>query len=170
MVQQIENQNFLSPIGFQFSINRLPNVQYFVQTTNIPGVTATSVPVQNPFSVQHFHGDHLEYNELNVSFRVDENLNNYSEILSWMLGIDFPDNFDQHADIIAAQKSIGEGIFSDATLIILNSTKNPNISVKFEDMFPVSLTDIPLSVTEGDIVYPEATASFRFKRFVISTL
>ena len=40
---QIENRNFLSPIGFKFILADFPKVTYFSQTCNIPGITVGEV-------------------------------------------------------------------------------------------------------------------------------
>ena len=36
------NKNFLSQLGFKFVINKTPNINYFVQSINIPGITLGS--------------------------------------------------------------------------------------------------------------------------------
>jgi hypothetical protein len=35
---QIENRNFLSPVGFEFVLNRAPKVTFFTNSANIPGI------------------------------------------------------------------------------------------------------------------------------------
>ena len=42
--KQIENRNFLSPIGFKFVLAKYPKVAYFAQTANIP---AMNLGIQN---------------------------------------------------------------------------------------------------------------------------
>jgi hypothetical protein len=36
---QIQNRNFLSPVGFKFTLNRAPKVAFFGNSANIPGMT-----------------------------------------------------------------------------------------------------------------------------------
>ena len=160
-------QNFLSPLGFQFTIRRLPNVELYIQSATLPSVSMAEVQVQTPFSRLYFNPDHLEYGEFSITFRVDENMNNYREIFNWMIGIAFPDNFNQHKTLVTRKQGDTSGIFSDAQLTILNSTANPNIRVNFEDMFPTNLSEIVFDTRNTDITYAEATATFRHKRFTI---
>ena len=35
---QISNRNFLSPVGFKFSITRIPKADFFANQANIPGI------------------------------------------------------------------------------------------------------------------------------------
>ena len=39
ILEQPENTNFLSPVGFDFKVKKLPTVNYFVQAINVPSVT-----------------------------------------------------------------------------------------------------------------------------------
>ena len=49
--KQIENRNFLSPIGFRFTLAKYPKVAYFAQSANIPqidtGYPATTYTIQS---------------------------------------------------------------------------------------------------------------------------
>ena len=36
--KQIENRNFLSPIGFKFLLAEYPKIPYFAQSANIPSM------------------------------------------------------------------------------------------------------------------------------------
>ena len=36
---QIENRNFLAPVGFKFNLQRSPGVAYFCNQANIPDIT-----------------------------------------------------------------------------------------------------------------------------------
>jgi len=163
-------QNFLSPIGFRFTLQRAPNIEYYVHAATIPSLTAGFVTVGTPFSNLSFSADKIEYGDFALTFRVDEDMKNYLEIHNWLIGITFPDNFDEHKNLVTRNLGDNSGIFSDATLTVLNSTKNVNVEVTFEDLMPTSISDIQLDVRATDINYSEATANFRYKRFTIKTV
>ena len=74
------NKNFLSPLNFRFQIKKAPNVNFFVQKVNIPEIAVRAPDVMNPFVKIPYPGDHLEYGIFNISFKVDEDLQNYLEI------------------------------------------------------------------------------------------
>ena len=42
---------------------------------------------------------------------------------------------------------------SDASLFVLDSNDNPNIEIKFKDMFPVSLSGLDFDLSGGDSPY-----------------
>lgn len=155
-------QNFLSPNNYRLSIDRLPHVSYFAQAANIPGLSINPVPYQSPFKTIYRPGDKVEFNTLDVDVRVDEGMENYMEIYNWIIGMTYPDNFEQYANLIA-----GEGLYSDATLTIQNNSKVSNIDFEFKDIFPVSIGSIQMSQTNAEVEYATATITFQTNGFTI---
>ncbi len=158
--------NYMSPLEFRVIIQRLPNVEFFIQRAAIPGISGQPVVTQTPFNPIFSTPDKLTYSNLDLTFIIDENMQNYLEIYNWLTGIAFPRNFNEFKQI---QES-PEGLESDITIQILNSHKNLNLEAKFINCFPVSLSDVVLDTTQQDIVYPEATASFQYQSFSIQKI
>ena len=78
---QPTNNNFLSQVGAKFVIKKMPNVNYFIQNVSLPSVDVGQVEVATPFSNRiKMPGDLVTYGDLVISFRVDEDLNNYNEL------------------------------------------------------------------------------------------
>jgi hypothetical protein len=152
--------NYLSPNGFRFNIKRLPQVSYFGQKANLPGLTANKVNFPTPFKSLPIHGDQLEFGEFTLTFKVDEDMRNHAEIMGWMIGLTFPDDFGQFANLKA-----DDGLYSDGSLIILNSNQNPNIEVTFKNMWPMALGDIDLDITNADVQYSECQVTFNYESF-----
>lgn len=158
------NVNFLSPLGFRFTMNRTPNVNYFCQQVTLPTISMTEYNQVSPFVNNPYPGDKLIYEPLALRFRVDENLVNYLEIHNWLEGLGHPDNLDQY-------KAIDEkGIKTDGSLIILSSNQNPSVRIAFQDMFPLSLSPLAFDVTQTDVEYLEADVQFRYRRFTLEKL
>jgi len=149
-------QNFLAPTGFRFVIQRLPHVQFFVQTANIPGVSTGYTETATPFKPLYRHGDRLQYDEFTLSIRVDQEMKSYLEIFNWLEGLTSPENFETYANLLA-----GDGAYSDATLTILNNKQNPAIIIKFKDIFPIALGGINMNTTEIDIDYVTVDITFK---------
>lgn len=165
------NKNFLSPLGFRFLIKKLPNVSFFIQKVNVPGIQIASQPSQgNPFVKIPYAGDHIEYNEFQLTFRVDEDLQNYMEIHNWVRGLGFPESFTEYGDLAKQKVGTGLGLKSDASLIITTNGKSPNYQCIFEDAFPVSLSDLNFDTTDTSVEYIEATATFYYTLYSISAL
>jgi hypothetical protein len=164
------NKNFLSPLGMSFTLQRAPNVRFTCQKANIPGITIGVAEVPTPYISLPFTGDRLVYNELNIEFLINENMDNYFELLEWITGIGFPETRDQYAKLANAGPMSDYTIYSDASVLISDSDKNPNLEVKYKNLFPISLSDIALDVTLSDVDYLLCTAVFRYQSFSISRL
>ena len=158
--------NFLSPVGFKINVKRLPNVEFFTQRAIIPSVSAGLVETGTPLSNYYSTGDRLLYSELDLSFIVDENMDNYHECLQWMESMTSTEDLGQFSKLYNSD----DGVTSDVSVTILNSHKNPNIKFNFLNCFPTSLTGVSLDVTAGDVQPPEATMTFRYDRFKFEKL
>jgi hypothetical protein len=158
--------NYFSPLEFRVSIKRLPNVEFFTQRSMIPSISTT--PIQQPtrFNPVFRTPDNVNFSNLDLTFIVDEDLKNYTEIFDWMIASAFPENHDQFRQI----KQSEAGLFSDISVIIMNSKKNSNIEVSYKNCFPISLSDIQLNTTDQDVTYPEAVATFQYDTFSIKRL
>lgn len=160
--------NLLSPLNFIFTIKKTPNVNYHCQSVNVPGISMGNADQPNPYVNVPVPGDHIQFGDLNIEFKIDENMANYLEIFDWIKGIGFPDTNQQYADLIARYR--GEGVLSDATCLILNSAKNPNVRIDYIDIFPVSLSDIYLDTRETDVNVAVASVTFKISSFNITKL
>jgi hypothetical protein len=152
--------NFLSGINFKFAIERLPNLEYYAQSVNIPsmqlGIT-NSFPI--PFGQNPLHGDKIEYAPLTVSVRLDEDMDMYLEIYDWIRAMAHPEGYKGYKELLE-----NKAVYSDASLIVLNNTMNPGFEVKFYDVFPVYIGDILLSTIEEDVgaITTDITFQYRF--------
>ena len=156
------NKNFLSPLNFSFQIKRAPYINFFVQKVNLPSISI-DFPIQaTPFTNIPIAGEHIKYGDLTVTFKVDEDLQNWFEVHNWIRSLGFPDNFGEYAEVAVNTITSGNGITSDITLLISDSAKNPNYAVTFRDCFPVSLTDLNFETTDSSVDYITASASFRY--------
>lgn len=158
--------NFLSPLEFVVTVQRLPGVEFFVQSVNIPSVSIAQIDQNTPFKIIPVPGDRLTYGELPLSFIVNETMSNYIEVYNWLRDLSFNEEFPQFDGI----KNSEYGILTDISIVIMNSHKNPNINIQFRDCFPVSLSDITLDTTQTDVIYPTATVSFTFRDFIITQI
>lgn len=159
--------NFLSPLNFKFQLKRAPNLNFFIQRINLPGVALPKVNTSNPLLAIPYAGDHLEYEELQMTFKVDENLQNYFEIHNWLRALGKPE-FSEYATLASNANYTGEGLRSDIVLTVLSSQKNPNYEIVFKDAFPISITSITFETTNENLDYIEASASFAYVQFQIN--
>jgi len=165
-----ENKNFLSPLNFRFQIKKAPHVNFFVQKVNIPDIAIRSSDTPNPFVKIPYPGDHMEFGALNITFKVDEDLQNYLEIHNWIRALGKPEDFAGYADIASKPSWTGDGIYSDISVLVLASTKMPNYEVAYVDAFPISLTGISFATTDNNVNYIEASATFKYTYFTITKI
>ena len=161
---QIENRNFLAPVGFKFTLSRYPKVSFFSNTARIPDISLGTAIESTYLKDIDIPGEKLTYGELNVRFLVDENLENYMAIHNWLTGLGFPESaqdFINQTTNDLGQRDLREQ-YSDGSLHILNSNYNDIAVVKFKDLFPVYLTSLEFDATESDINYFTADVTFKY--------
>jgi len=154
---QPTNINLLSPVGFRFNIEFLPMTNWFLTSVSLPGISLGEASHPTPLMPTQVPGNDLTFDPLNITFLVDEDLNNWRELYDWLIGIGFPNDYAEYKD----QKQ-NRQIYSDATLTILNSNMNPNYQIHFRDLFPTNISEIALDSASADIEGIKATATFRY--------
>ena len=161
---QIQNRNFLAPVGFKFTLAKYPKVDFFSNSARIPEITLGTAIEPSYLKDIDIPGEKLTYGDLVVRFLVDENMENYMAVHNWLKGIGFPESPSQFKDQITNDEGIVDPleIFSDGSLHILNSNFQDVAIVKFQDLFPVGLTSLEFDATETDINYFTAEVSMRY--------
>lgn len=171
LTNQINEVNYLQANGFRFNIQRAPKVGFFGNIINVPGLNLGVAEQSTYLKSVPRPGEVLEFNELTLTFLIDENLKNYLEIQNWMRGIGFPESLNQIYKFQEDGPVDGDGgdlnLYSDGTLTILNGINRPVFSVKFEDMFPISLSDINFDATLTDVEYLTADVTFKYLLYTI---
>ena len=175
---QLENRNFLAPIGFKFNLQRSPGVAFFCNQANIPDLQLGVAIQPNPLRDIPVPGDKVEFGDLNLRFLVDEDLKNYMEIQNWIRGLGYPESTEQFdkldkdgASIIPRRyKQMGDQIYSDATLQILSSNMVAKFNVNFKELWPYTLTTLNFDATDTDIEYFTADVSFKYTLYNITDL
>ena len=64
----IENRNFLSPIGFKFSVSKLRGVDFFCQSASIPAMQLAAADSYTRFHKIPNPGDEIQYEDLFIKF------------------------------------------------------------------------------------------------------
>ena len=167
---QIENRNFLSPIGFQVSLNKVPKATFFSNSARIPDISLGTAIQPVYLKDIDVPGDKLSYGDFTLRFLVDENLTNYMAIHNWLTGLGYPENAGQFkeatTDSLTGRRD-QEEVFSDGSLSILNSNFRQVAVVKFKDLFPVFLTSLEFEATDTDVNYFTAEVTFKYTIYEI---
>ena len=181
--------DYASPTQFKFGINQLPKVEFFTVGANVPSIVMGDAIFPTPFKDIPVMGDKLTYDNLSISFIVDEYLENYISLHEWMTAIGFPKNRKQFRDFRANTSNapavtLGESLdigdvkaaspvnalFSDATLTILSNKNNPILNEFFRDMYPVVLGALDYTQTATDVEYMTSTVDFAYQIYEFEVL
>ena len=182
--------DYASPVQFRFKCSKLPTVEFFCQSANIPGISIGSASMPTGLKDIPIPGEKVSYQDLAISFLVDENLNNYKEIHDWIIALGFPQNHTQFADLQAAGADrypgttsgaivpetniavpLAEGgTYSDATLTVLNSKNIAVTEIRFNNIFPTSLGSLSYDVQASDVNYLQASVDFSYMYYEIVQL
>ena len=172
---------------WRLAFNRLPKTIWFCTAANVPGITLGEAMYPTPMIDTFVTGDKLTFESLNITFIVDEELQNYREIWDWMVGIGAPVSHDQWATALTkgdgAVRTFGtpdtdtrtkttydeSNLYSDSTLIVYSSKNKPKVNVKFKNMFPTSLSSLEYSQELTDVEYFKASATFRYLYYEFET-
>ena len=189
-LRQPAKLDYASPIQFRFKCSKLPEVEFTCQTANVPGISLGETTMPTPLKDIPIPGDNVSYSSLDISFLVDENLNNYKELHDWIIGIGFPKSHDQFKNLqvagqdrfptstagaavpgVAVPKPLAEGgIYSDATLTVLNSKNIAVTEIRFNNIFPTSLGSLSYDVQASDVNYLQASVDFSYMYYEIVQL
>ena len=177
--------DYASPVQFRFKCSKLPEVEFFCQTANIPGIGLGVADVETPLKSIPFPGDKVTYQDLAISFLVDENLNNYKEIHDWIIGLGAPQNHTQFSTLrdTGTDRFPGQttnspnnntvpdgGTYSDATLTVLNSKNIAVTEIRFHNIFPTSLGALSYDVQASDVNYLSTSVDFSYMYYEIVQL
>ena len=187
IARQPTKLDYSSPTQFKFSINQLPKVEFFTVAANIPGISLPPATYNTPFKNIPTIGEKPEYEDLTITFIVDEFLENYISIHEWVTGTGFPKSRTQFSNFRSATsnsptdaKSVSvdkvgsatpdKGMYGDATLTVLSNKNNPLVEVRFQDVFPISLGGLDYTQTATDVEYLNVQVTFQYKIYEIVTL
>ena len=173
---------------WRLAFNRLPKTTWFCTAANIPGITLGEAQYATPMTDMIVTGDKLTFETLNITFIVDEELQNYRELWDWIVGMGSPVNHSQWETTLSkgdgAVRTFGtsdadprtkttyeeSNLYSDSTLIVYNSKNKAKVNVQFKNMFPTSLSSLEYSQELTDVEYFHATASFRYLYYEFETV
>ena len=150
----------------------------------IPGISLGDASQATKFKDIPIPGDKLTYEPLQMTFLVDENLENFQEIHGWLVGLGFPRSHTEFQNLLSSgndrfpnrntnnvSTEVGKVKYaaadagptlSDATLTVLSSKNNAQVEVRFRDVYPTGLTGLAYNQQAGDVDYLTATVSFSY--------
>lgn len=157
--------NLLSANQFKFDTARVPILSEFVTGINVPSIEFVSADLATAFGVNipTATGKYI-FEDLTVSFLVDEKLESWREIYEWIRRLG-PMNEESEAIMYEnCQDST-----TTAQLTILNSAYKPTFRVNFYNLFPIALTGFSFTTTAADTIQISSAATFRYAYYDVET-
>jgi len=161
---QINNRNFLSPVGFKFTLSKEPKASFFCNSARIPEINLGTAVQPSYLKDLDVPGDKLTYGDFSLRFLVDENMENYMTIHNWLTGLGYLETTQDFKDLTTDEDGLRDlkRQFSDGSLHILNSNFRDVAIVKFKDLFPTYLTSLEFEASDTDVNYFTAEVSFKY--------
>jgi hypothetical protein len=143
------NYNIATISNYKLEIAMAPELNYFIQSTELPNITLPEVYTPYKDNNAYMPGDTIDYDPLNVNFIVDEDYKNFIYIQDW----------------IRSCRTSRELPFKDITLHILNNNKLKNKKVVFYSAFPTMLGNITFDSSENDTIPILCSTIFRYQYY-----
>ena len=170
-----------------YIVYQLPKVEFFTLSANIPSISSDPASHPTPYKDVPIVGEKVTYDNLSITFLVDEYLENYISLHNWMTGIGFPTDrqeFRTFRDVTSNTPASGKtpptdlvgkaipdrALYSDAYLMVLSNKNNPIVEVNFKDVFPVSLGALDFTQAVTDVEFMTVTAEFAYQIYEINAL
>lgn len=126
----------------------LPNIVYFAKTLNFPGVTAKNINIERPQGGDKLpvFAHSLTYDDMTMSFIMDENFTSYFMIYKWM----FENQYRYY----------NEDAYTRMMLVILNNAKVPIIRLMFHSVLPTMIDAVPFESQSAEPIIWNATFTY----------
>ena len=166
-----DNLNYLSNISFRLTMQDAPNLTWFCQAVNVPGVSIEGIDIFTPYVTIPYAGNKVSFEELSVRFIVDEHMKNWTEIYDRIIATGLTEGHEKYR-LLKDSNTLHPrgGIVSTLVLTILTSAMNPQMEFYFYDAFPISISALDFDSANTDLEYFTATAGFRYTNYEIKNL
>ncbi len=158
-----QNLNILGDNNFHFEIQELPNVSLFAQNFAVPGVAMGRALVPTSNIDYNVPGDKVEFEDLVITFMVDEYMKNFIEVYNWMVALGFPESTDQFKKMKDNYTPFTEK--SDIILTITTNKFNPHTRIHFVDCFPTDLNPIDFTNIDTTVTPLQSTVMFDYSYY-----
>ena len=172
------NKSILNKNNFRLLIEKVPTVEYYVQTVSIPGLSFNETVQPIGVGVDaYFHGDKVEFETLNVTFLVDEDLKNFQEMYNWItqiVPVADPSDYERltggKKNTLGVSQMDGDELKTSSQItLVTNTNKNiPNRYFRFYDAFPISLGSLEMQ-SGAETAPVTCDVQFRFNFYEIET-
>jgi hypothetical protein len=165
------NNNLLYQDKFQLIIRKFPGCEYMCTDVALPGISQNAQEIQTPLGPFRNSGKKTDYGNLQITFKVDENLNNYKELFHWLRDSTGSITFDNYKNLISNnrmdQHKDTHSVHTDGTLMTLKNSKQHNIAINFVNLMPVQLSGINFNFNGSrEVLTADVTFTMDYFEFI----
>lgn len=160
-------QDLLLPNRFRLDLKRAPNVNYWIQKVSIPGFSISSPDQPNPFVKIPKSGEHIEYEQLGITFLIQNDFANYLELYAWLRSLGKPESFEEYAKLLIPPPILDEGVTSEVSVFILNGQQQAKYQFIFHDAFPNAISGFEMTSGDSGLERVECHVAFEYSYFDI---
>ena len=143
--------------NYTFVLSKLEDTTLNLQSISLPTVSLSQKFMPTRSLDITLPGDKLAFDSLPMEFIVDENMNNYTEIMDWMWEGSNPKTGNKY-------KKVSE-YATDGVLTIYGARGNIVKRFRFQDCYPISLGGVSFINTSGESVPVTASLVLSFSLF-----
>lgn len=157
-----QSLSFLTNTRAVLEIHAVPDISYNCHNFSIPSISTSAPRLATPFTDIPMRGDTLSYAPLDITFLVDENLENWKTMVGWLEGITAPHTGDEFKN-----KKLE---YSDATIFVYSSHNNLVLEVAFKNLTPTSLGGLTFDTTNESTIELTADVSFDYQSYEVVSI
>jgi hypothetical protein len=148
--------NLAKSTNYKLVIGAIPGVDLWLKTAMLPTISANEVPIPHPIlGNKYVPTNTMIWAPLMVTFLVDEELNNYNEVLKWMNAAAGPDIHSRDSELTNLQTT--------GSLHILSNNKNATpVIYTFHNMFPTILGELQFNNESAEELLTDITLQFDY--------
>lgn len=150
-----QDTNFLTPSSFKvaFGRNEMKGLEFYLQSVELPTLAIGEATYRSPTQDVYVPGDTVIYDPFTINILCDEGMSNYAAVAAWMKSL--------------VNGKYDKSLYSDVSLIVLNSSNNPTKTVVFHDAFPTTMSGTSFETSRTSIDYVSFNVTFRYSYFEI---
>lgn len=157
--------NFLGNTQFTLTISKFPGISFYAQKVNIPSITYSSAKQTTLFNKIPRAGGEIDYDSLNVTFKVDSIMKNYFILNNYMRSSANVFQFSEFGE----NSPINDG-FLDIFLFIQDPDGRNIAKIHYFNCIPVYLSELVFDSTDTDATYITAEAVFEYTYYNIESM
>lgn len=158
--------NFLQPTGFKVVVlrKRFKNLEFFAQTVMHPDISVAPAIVPFRGTNASVPGDKMEYGTLTIEAIMDENMNVYKEMRTWLEKTVY-DPYKTPENIKAGDQDLTT---YDISLMVLSSHNNTTNVIRYKSAFPINIGAINFQSTADAVQYITCPITFQYTGFTLT--